>query len=126
MTVGNFTAPDGQRYSLMLMFTTMDIATMERRYAARGVAYKAPDIPDFAAGPASFRIVSGEATPQTLADLQVLHTLHDRDYETLLVAWNEREAARRKGEAEKPITPPKPENIVLQYRMLKPEEIQSK
>lgn len=126
MTIGSLDAPDGQHYFLMLMFSTIDIAAMERRYATRGIAYQAPDIPGFTAGPATFKIVSGEATPQTLADLQALHAIYDRDHETLFARWTEREAARRKADAEKPATPPKPENIVLQYRMLKPEEIQSK
>jgi hypothetical protein len=125
MTIGDFEAPDGEHYCLMLMFSTIDIAAMEARQAARGVVYKTPEIPSFTEGPASYKIVSGEATDQALADLKVLHAIYDRDKEVLLSAWKHREAVRIKAEAEKPTNPPKPEDIVLQYRMLKPEEIQS-
>ncbi len=126
LTIGNFELPTGQQYSLMLMFSNVNVAAMEQHYAAQGMDYNVPDIPAFSAGPASFHIISGEATQRTQEDLRALHSIYDRDQEALLQTWNDREAARRKAEAEKPAIPPKPEDIVLQYRMLKPEEIQSK
>jgi hypothetical protein len=126
LTPGGFVSSDGHTYSLLLMLSTVDVATLAEESAANGTETDVPVFPAFPGGPSSFQIVSGDTSPKVLADLRALHSIHDRDYSTLLAAWNEREAARIKAEAERAANPPKPQNIVLQYRMLKPEELQSK
>ena len=122
--VGGFNTPEGTQYILMTMVSTpIDIAQTTAAWAKRGRAYQSPAIPEFPAGAASYRIVSGEPTAAVLAYLDAIHAFHDREHATLVAAQQQREEARRLAdEAAKQPQPPPPD-IIIQGRPMTPEEL---
>lgn len=120
LSPGNFTSPDGESYSLMLMLSEVNVWELDE---TDGQAPPTP-IPSFPSGPASYRIVSGIASPQTIKALNDLHAAHDREYVSLLAQWQAREVARAASEEAAKLPKPPPEDIITQYREMTPEELQ--
>ena len=125
MRIGNFTSPQGETYSLNLMLTPIDIAKITQLLAAHGRTYTAPVIPSFPAGPATYHILSGAPSPQVIAALNDLHAIHDRDYDSLMAAWQKREDERKADEVAAKLPQPPPPDIVSQYREMTPEELKN-
>jgi hypothetical protein len=122
--VGSFNTPEGTQYILMTMISTpIDIARTTAAWAKRGRTYQAPAIPEFPAGAASYRVISGSPTPAQVADLNAIHAYHDREYGALVAAQAKREEARHLAdEAAKQPQPPPPD-IIIQGRPMTPEEL---
>lgn len=120
LTPGNFTSPDGESYSLQMMISTVNVSDInEADPGAPSIA-----IPSFSNGAASYKIVSGIATAQMIKALNDLHAAHDREYVSLLAQWQAREVERSASEAADKLPKPPPEDILTQYREMKPEEMQ--
>ncbi|MCF7674899.1 MAG: hypothetical protein K9N23_04090 [Akkermansiaceae bacterium] len=123
LRVGRFVSPEGLEYTLMNMVTTIDIARASAMWARRGRSYQAPAIPEFAAGAASYRIVSGNPSPAMLSDLNVIHAIYDREHAALIALQLKRDEARSLAiEAAKQPQPPPPD-IIIQGRPMTPEEL---
>jgi hypothetical protein len=79
-----------------------------------------PQIPDFPAGKATFLIASGTPATQTLASIQSLHDLYNNEYGRLKTAYEGRERARIRHEAELKAHPPKPKDITINHWRIAP------
>lgn len=109
------TSPGLLRFTLFLCVAILPLGAQE------------PTVPSFPAGPATFTIISGTPTPEQLADLQALHALHDRDYAALLAAFEQRQAAQlaaRQAQAEQEAKPP--QDVVIRYRVMTPDELENR
>lgn len=124
---GNFTLPNGSKLSLLLMLSVQDEDAFTALYHRWGGIYTPPAIPSFPAGAASFKVVSGEPTFGQLAYLEALHALYDRDYDELVAAFEQRKTAQieaKKARAEEEAKPP--ENVVIRYRVMTPDELEDR
>ncbi len=110
-----FVGSSGETNSLMLMWSVSNLDNRTAFYAKFASQFKAPEIPEFPPGKATFIISAGEATPETLASLHSLHDLYNNEYERFKTAYEGRERAQRLHEAELKANPPKPKDIVLNY-----------
>jgi hypothetical protein len=99
--------------SLLLMWSTSELEThydLENELGPDG-----PKLPDLPPGKATFKIISGKPSPQTLTGIQSLHDLYNNEYDRLLTAYQGRERARLQQEAELKANPPRPKDIVINY-----------
>ena len=124
---GEVILADGTKLNLLLMLSVEDQEMLEARYRRIGKSYSRPEIPTFASGPSGFQVVDGEPTPEQLSDLKALHTLHDKEYGTLMAAFQQRQAAQlealaaRENEAAKA-----PEDLEIRYRVMTPDELEGR
>ena len=119
LTPGGFTTPQGENYSLMIMLSFEDIA----QEAQADPHYQPPVIPSFPNGAATYRIISGPATPDVIAALNALHAVHDREYQSLTAQLQQREEQRFAAEAAALLPKAPPADIITQYREMTPEEL---
>ncbi len=119
---GNFTTAEGESYSLLLMLSSANVS----KEALAGCVESLPPIPSFSEGSASYRIVSGSATPEVTQTLDALHRIYDRDLQMLLTLRQEREQARIEAAAAALLPQPPPDDIVSQYREMTPEELENR
>lgn len=117
-TISNLTAPDGKIWQLMCMPSIYDV---DRRTALQ--RQPAPTIPDFPAGPSTIKVVSGNPTPEQLAPVKLYLAYYDANLAELQAAYNSRVEEQKRLAAEEKAHPKNPEDIVVQFRVLAPEEI---
>ena len=110
-----FVGPSGETNSLMLMWSVTNLDNQTAFHAKFASRFKAPEIPLFPPGKATFMVTAGEATPETLAALQSLHDLYNNEFHRLKAAFEGRERAQRLQEAELKANPPKPKDVVFSY-----------
>ena len=114
--IHTFVATDGKTRNLHMSWHDMNITRIAALFTSRGRQYRAPNIPAFPAGPASFAIVgTPPADPSVLVPIQSLHDLYNSEFQRLKTAYDGRERARLQREADLKANPPQPENIVLSY-----------
>ncbi|NQX01944.1 hypothetical protein HQ447_14905 [bacterium] len=101
--------------SLLMMWSVTNLDDRTAFHTKFARSFKAPEIPQFSPGKATFVIASGNPTPQSLASLQSLHDLYNNEYERLKTAYEGRERAQRLHEAELKANPSQPKDIVLNY-----------
>lgn len=125
LRVGRFVSPEGLEYLMHVMATPVDIARTQAAWAKHGRTWQAPQVPAFAGSAASFRIVSGQPSAATLADITAVHAYHDREHAALLAAQRQREEARRIADEEAKKPQPPPPDVIIQGRPMPPEELGS-
>jgi hypothetical protein len=114
--IGTFVDTDGNTYGLHLMWTSMDTARIAAMLASHGRQYRAPSIPDFPDGPATYAIVGSlPADESVLVPIQSLHDIYNSEHQRLQTAWDGRERARIEREDYLKAHPPQPKNITLNY-----------
>ncbi|MEI6655707.1 MAG: hypothetical protein WCP45_13150 [Verrucomicrobiota bacterium] len=112
----NFAAADGHRFSLLMMWGYEDIDRMAYLRASHDHPYKAPVMPDFPNGKATFSIIGDPpADPDILVPIQALHDIYNNEFARLKAAYEGRERAQLQREAELKANPPRPKNITLNY-----------
>ena len=116
--IGNLTASDGKIWQLMCMPSIHDV---DRRTALQ--RQSAPTIPDFPTGISTIQIVSGNPTPEQLAPVKLYLAYYDANLPELQAAYQTRIEELKRLAAEEKAHPKIPEDIVVQYRVLAPEEI---
>ena len=100
---------------LMLMWSVSNLDTRTAFQAKFARQFKAPEIPKFPVGKATFVISSGNPTPQTLASIQSLHDLYNNEHARLAAAYEGRQRAQLQHEAYLKANPPQPKDITLDY-----------
>lgn len=122
LTVGGFTTPEGAAYSMLILLTELD--TIQSSEALAGdTADETPPPPTFTGTAASFKIVSGTPTEETLAELSAIHAFHDREHAALLAEKIKRDEARRLAKEAAKLPQPPPPDIIIQGRPMTPEEL---
>ena len=116
--IGSLTAPDGKIWQFMCMPTIYDL---DRRTAFK--RQPPPAIPDFPAGKSICQIVSGNPTPEQMAPVDLFLAHYDTHLPELQAAYQKRIEEQQRQAAEEKAHPKVPEDIVVQYRILAPEEI---
>ena len=111
----SFVGTDGKTRSLMMTWSTLDIAGRNRFHEKLGRPYIAPKIPELPPGKATFVITSGDPTVEGLASIQAIHDLYNNEHDRLKTAYEGRERAQRLHEAELKANPPQPKDIVINY-----------
>ena len=124
LRVGRFVSPEGLEYLMMVMVSPVDIARTQTAWAKHGRTWQAPQVPAFSGTAASFRIVSGQPSAATLADIAAVHAYHDREHAALLDAQRQRDEARRIAEEEAKKPQPPPPDVIIQGRPMTPEELE--
>ncbi len=113
--IPTFATASGERASIMMVWSTLNLDRtnhLKRTYARQ---FPRPEIPVFPEGNATFQVVSGNPTPETLASIASLHEIYNTEHPRLLAAYQGRERARIAHEAEQKAHPPLPQNLVLNY-----------
>lgn len=80
-------------------------------------------IPEFSVGPSTIKIVSGNPSPEQLAPVKLFLAYYDANLPMLQAAYNSRITEQKRMAAEEKAHPEIPEDIVVQFRVLAPEEI---
>ncbi len=113
--IPTFATSSGEKTSIMMMWSTINLDrtnNLQRNYARQ---FPRPEIPIFREGNATFQVVSGNPTAETLASIQSLHDIYNNEHPQLLAAYQGRERARIAHEAEQKANPPLPKDLVLNY-----------
>ena len=113
--IQSFADTAGDTHSLFMGWGNVDIDRMTDLLASKGREYDAPDMPRFAEGKATFKIIKGRPAAEDLVAIQSLHDLYNSEYARLLTAWQGRERARIEREAYLKAHPPQPKDITLNY-----------
>ncbi len=111
--IGSLSDASGKDWQLMCMFSSY---VEERREEALV-------IPDFPAGPSTIKAVSGNPTPEQLAPVKLYLAYYDAHLPELQAAFDTRMEEQKRLAAEEKAHPKVPEDIVVQFRVLAPEEI---
>ncbi len=80
-------------------------------------------IPGFPAGKSTIQIVSGNPTPEQLAPVRLFLDYYDEHFPELQAAYQSRIEENERKAAEEKAHPKVPEDVVVQFRVLSPEEI---
>lgn len=105
---------------MLLMWSVMEIDRINAFQQKFSRQFTEPDIPEFPPGKATFIITEGKASPQTLASIQSLHDIYNKDYERLKSTYEGRQRAQFLREAELTANPPQPKDITLNYWRIEP------
>lgn len=107
----DFVAADGHAYSIMLMLSDADPDNLAELQASWE-----PGVPDFPVGNASFTVTGdAPADVRALAPIAALHEIYNKEHRRLLFAWQGRERARLRREAELQANPPRPKDVTIRY-----------
>lgn len=117
--VSNLPDSNGKIWQLMGMFSHYDL---EQRVGSRRIVHF-PSIPEFSAGPSTIQIVSGNPTPEQMAPVNLYLAHYDAHLTELQAAYQSRIEEQQRLAAEEKAHPKVPEDIVVQFRVLAPEEI---
>ena len=117
--VSNLPDSNGKIWQLMGMFSHYDL---EKRVDSRRIVHF-PSIPDFSAGPSTIQIVSGNPTPEQMAPVKLYLAHSDAHLTELQAAYQSRIEEQQRLAAEEKANPKVPDDIVVQFRVLAPEEI---
>ncbi len=118
--IQSFADTQGHIFNMFMMWSEVDIGSAALRSSAQGRAYSPPQIPIFpgdaltnhpaapAPPPAATYILSGAPPedPALVAPIQTLHDIYNNEHSRLLLAWQGRERARLKQEADLIANPP--------------------
>ena len=115
--VSNLPDSNGKIWQLMGMFSHL-----EQRVGSKRII-EFPSIPEFPAGPSTFRIVTGNPTPEQMTPVKLFHDYYDANLHALQAAYQTRIEEQQRLAAEEKANPKVPEDIVVQFRVLAPEEI---
>ncbi len=114
--INNFADTAGDTHAMLMGWGNVDLDRMSDLYAAKGLEYEAPDLPDFPAGKATFEIAGDtKPTAEEMAVIQSLHDLYNTELERLKTAYEGREQARVEREAYLKANPPQPKDITLNF-----------
>lgn len=116
--LGNLTAPDGKIWHLMCMPNVYDLDRQGFRQQMH-----APAIPEMPAGSTSYQVVSGIPTAEQMAPIALYHAYYDAHLSELLSAHQARIAEQQRLAVEAKANVPVPADIVVQFRVLEPDEI---
>jgi hypothetical protein len=97
---------------------------MRKGLAAHGRNYLAPEIPalpDLASSGPTFVVVGGQADGKAMDVLSQVHDLYRKEGVRMEAAYHAREKARAERKAWLLANPPVPEDIVIRYWKVKPE-----
>lgn len=111
--VGNLTDATGKDWQLMCLFSSYVHEQQEDSFV----------IPEFPAGPSTIQIVSGNPTPEQMAPVKLYLAYYDANLPELQAAYHTRIEEQKRLAAEEKAHPKVPEDIVVQFRVLAPEEI---
>ena len=116
--IGSLTASDGKIWQLMCMPSIYDLGgrTVFQRQPI-------PTIPDFPAGKSTYQIVSGNPTAEQMVPVNLFIAYYDAHLTELQASYQKRIDEQQRQAAEEKAHPKVPEDIVVQYRILAPEEI---
>ena len=118
--ISSLTAPDGKIWQFMCMPTIYDL---DRRTALQ--RQPVPTIPNFPAGKSTCQIVSGNPTPEQMVPVDLFLAHYDSHLPELQIAYQNQIEEQQRRAAEEKAHPKVPDDIVVQYRILAPEEIVS-
>ena len=116
--IGSLTAPDGKIWQFMCMPTIYDLD--------RQTSFKrqpTPTIPDFPTGTSTCQIVFGNPTPEQMVPVNLFLAHYDTHIIELQAAYQKRIEEQQRLAAGEKAHPKIPEDLVVQYRILAPEEI---
>ncbi len=113
--IPTFATSSGEKTSFMMMWSTIHLDRANNLQRNHVRHFPAPEIPIFPEGKATFQVVLGNPTPETLTSIQSLHDLYNNEHTRLLSAYQGRERARLAHEAEQKAKPPQPKDIILNY-----------
>ena len=124
--MGRIEGVDGKECQLMIMWSTENMDQREAFFASHGNTYHRPDIPLFTAGKASYLINGGTATTEMTALMGQIHATYDVEYQRLQEIFLKREVARVQNEAELKAHPPEQQDVLIQFRLLEPGQLDPK
>lgn len=107
--ISAFADASGAEHGLAMAWSPLEIESLT------DAADPGTIVPPLTAGAATFIITEGAPDAATLAAIQGLHDIYNRDLTRLQTARAAREQARLAQEAEFKARPPKPKDIVLNY-----------
>lgn len=111
--IGSLDDGNGKDWQLMCMFSSYDEEQQEDSLV----------IPEFPAGPSTIKVVSGNPTPEQMAPVKLYLAYYDANLPELQAAYLTRIEEQKRLAAEEKAHPKIPEDIVVQFRVLAPEEI---
>ncbi len=111
--VGCLPDDHGKDWELMCMFSSYDEEQQDDSLV----------IPDFPTGPSTIKIISGNPTPEQMAPVRLYLAYYDSNLSELQTAYQTRIEEQKRLAAEEKAHPKVPEDIVVQFRVLAPEEI---
>ena len=111
--IGSLTDASGKNWQLMCMFSSY----------VREPKDDSIKIPEFPPGPSTIKVVSGNPTPEQLAPVKLYLAFYDAHLPELQAAYQTRIEEQKRLAAEEKANPKVPEDIVVQFRILAPEEI---
>lgn len=118
-SIGNLPAPDGKIWQLMCTPVTYDLD----RPSSRLRLQVQPVIPEMPAGRTTYQLNSGNPTAEQMAPIALYHAYYDANLAELQAIQQARLLEQQRLAAEEKAHPKVPEDIVVQYRVLAPEEI---
>ena len=116
--IGSLTAPDGKIWQFMCMPVIYDL---DRQPSFR--RQSAPAVPDFPAGKSTYQILSGNPTPEQMAPVDLFLAHYDAHLSELQADYQKRIEEQQRLVAEEKAHPKIHEDLVVQFRILAPEEI---
>ncbi len=111
--IGSLSDANGKDWEQMCMISSYVEVRQEETFV----------IPDFPAGPSTIKVVSGNPTPEQLAPVKLYLAYYDAHLAELQAAFDARVEEKKRLAAEEKAHPKIPEDIVVQFRVLAPEEI---
>ncbi len=117
--VGQLADSSGKIWQQMCMISPVDLDRKAGRFQMRDTS----TIPSFPEGAATYLIVSGNPPPGAMAPVELFLSYYDAHLAELQAACKKRSEEQARQAAEELANPPVPEDIVVQYRIMKPEEI---
>jgi hypothetical protein len=121
------TTPEGEvNHTMLLLWSSHDVAMWKDLAARRGREYQPPDLPEFPEGPATW-IVAGngdmqKTDPVTERAIKHLHEHYNQNLTQLRQAYALLEAERAARRAELLANPPQPRDIHLRVSRLDPAQ----
>lgn len=113
--INSFMDAAGDTHHLLMGWGNVDIERMAELHTAAGREYDVPELPDFAAGKATFQVIGELPDAENLVVVQSLHDLYNSEYERLRTAYEGRERARLDREEFLKANPPQPKDITLNF-----------
>ncbi len=113
--INSFVDSAGETHTIFMSWGNADLDRLTKFRAAAGQQDRAPVIPAFAQGTASFQFEGVQPDADELIAIQSLHDLYHNNLAALTSAWQGLERARIAREAYLKAHPPKPENITIDY-----------
>lgn len=113
--IQSFSDSAGNIHAVLMGWGITSIEQQRKLRAEHGIEFDEPEIPDFPEGDATFVIIDETPDAETLAPIQALHDLYNKERARLQTAFDGREAARLAREAYLKAHPPQPKDITLRY-----------